>query len=154
MILETIITKFYQSWYFQIVVCIFCAVNFTGSRYWEFRSDFNLLNKTEIVEIWKKILFISGNIETTKRQTTLKKSQDQRYFVIIISKKYKISFTNEMPQIIFFKSIVLLLSPFPQSNKLDDLPCHQEDRKDRHQDRTDRDRVIKLCYIIHLNCSW
>ena len=101
----------------------------------------------------EKKFFLSPVILKPQKGRPHLKNQDQRYFVIIISKKYKISFTNEMPQIIFFKSIVLLLSPFPQSNKLDDLPCHQEDRKDRHQDRTDRDRVIKLCYIIHLNCS-
>ena len=45
-ILETITTKFFESWYFQNVVCLFCVVNITGDMK-NFVQSSTLSNRTK-----------------------------------------------------------------------------------------------------------
>ena len=47
---------------------------------------FNLLNKTKIVQIWRKFNLSPEILKAQKRQTTIWKCQDKGYFVIISSR--------------------------------------------------------------------
>ena len=66
MIFKTTNTKFSSSGDFQNVVCLFCTVNITGNIK-NFVQIAILLNKTKMVDIWIKKLYISGNIQSTKK---------------------------------------------------------------------------------------
>ena len=74
-----------QSFYFQKVVCVFCAFNITGAIKSLVQISI-LLNKSKIVEIRTKFFISRAILKAQKRQTTFWKWQDKENFVIIISR--------------------------------------------------------------------
>ena len=74
MILETINTKSSYFWTFQNVVCLFCAVNFSGDIK-SFVQILNLLNETKIVEIWTKFFISPVILKSIKKANILELSR-------------------------------------------------------------------------------